>query len=137
MKLSLVFNALASIVALATAYPTQGPAAKRSSNVEKRKEFNSDLFNYNSEDYLQKKRSDLIGDVSKPESLEEGKREEQVYAYIEKNQRGSVWAEHKTEMQSLAVKSSRRISSRTIDEWDQLVGARSGDRIPRPFDVED
>ncbi|KAG2751550.1 hypothetical protein P692DRAFT_20726987, partial [Suillus brevipes Sb2] len=44
----------------------------------------------------------------------------QVYAYIEKNQRGSVWAEHKPEMQSLAVKSSRRISSRTIDEWDQL-----------------
>jgi hypothetical protein len=51
-------------------------------DVEKRKEFNSDLFNYNSEDYLQKKRSDLIGDVSKPESLEEGKREEQVPDYL-------------------------------------------------------
>ncbi|KAG2751588.1 hypothetical protein P692DRAFT_201863722 [Suillus brevipes Sb2] len=37
MKLSLVFSTLASIVVLATAYPTQGPVARRS-DVEKREE---------------------------------------------------------------------------------------------------
>ncbi|KAG1765531.1 hypothetical protein EDD22DRAFT_880366 [Suillus occidentalis] len=79
MKLSLVFNVLASIVVLATAYPTlwQGPVAKCSSGVEKREDLNSDLFAYY---YYNEKReelnSDLIADVSKPESLEEGKRKE-------------------------------------------------------------
>nr|XP_041185284.1 uncharacterized protein BJ212DRAFT_1582452 [Suillus subaureus]KAG1795874.1 hypothetical protein BJ212DRAFT_1582452 [Suillus subaureus] len=62
MKLSLVFSALASIVVLATAYPTQETIAKRSyvekredldathdsyKDVEEREEFGSNLFNYN------------------------------------------------------------------------------------------
>ncbi|KAG1795876.1 uncharacterized protein BJ212DRAFT_1582455 [Suillus subaureus] len=45
MKLSLVFSVLASIVVLATAYPTQGTVAKRS-YVEKREELDANDFNY-------------------------------------------------------------------------------------------
>lgn len=46
MKLSLIFSSLASIVALAMAYPMEGAIAKRS-YVENREQFGSDLFNYN------------------------------------------------------------------------------------------
>ncbi|KAG2059386.1 hypothetical protein BDR06DRAFT_949439 [Suillus hirtellus] len=46
MKLSLIFSSLASIVAFAMAYPTEGAIAKRS-YVENREEFGSNLFNYN------------------------------------------------------------------------------------------
>lgn len=49
MKLSLIFSMLASIVVLATACPTQDTIAKRS-NVEKRKEHDSNLFNYSEYD---------------------------------------------------------------------------------------
>ncbi|KAG2072245.1 hypothetical protein BDR04DRAFT_1230600 [Suillus decipiens] len=49
MKLSLIFSTLASIVVLATAYPTQGTIANRS-NVEKRKDDDFNLFNYNEYD---------------------------------------------------------------------------------------
>ncbi|KAG1810704.1 uncharacterized protein BJ212DRAFT_1484271 [Suillus subaureus] len=54
MKLSLVFSVLASIVVLATAYPTQGAAgiAKRSSDVEKR---NLEELDVNDSDYTYKK----------------------------------------------------------------------------------
>ncbi|KAG1810545.1 uncharacterized protein BJ212DRAFT_1579407 [Suillus subaureus] len=45
MKLSLVFSVLASIVVLATAYPTQGTVAKRS-YVEKRDEIDASDFLY-------------------------------------------------------------------------------------------
>jgi hypothetical protein len=61
MKLYLVFSALASIVGLATAYPTQeapqAGVAKRS-NVEKREELDSDLFVY-----AYKKREELDSDL--------------------------------------------------------------------------
>lgn len=56
MKLSLIFSSLASIVALAMAYPTEGAIAKRS-YVENREQFGSDLFNYN-EPYAKGKRSE-------------------------------------------------------------------------------
>ncbi|KAG2143184.1 hypothetical protein BD769DRAFT_1421887 [Suillus cothurnatus] len=59
-KLYLVFSALASIVGLATAYPTQeapqAGVAKRSS--EKREELDSDLFVY-----AYKKREELDSDL--------------------------------------------------------------------------
>ncbi|KAG2363206.1 hypothetical protein BDR07DRAFT_1608966 [Suillus spraguei] len=54
MKLTLVFSTLASIVALATAYPTQGTTAKRS-YVEKRDELDTNLFDYPEYEEVQKR----------------------------------------------------------------------------------
>ncbi|KAG1842865.1 hypothetical protein DFJ58DRAFT_805467 [Suillus subalutaceus] len=47
MKLSLVFSVLASLVILATAYPTQGATGiTKRSNVEKRKELDANDSHY-------------------------------------------------------------------------------------------
>ncbi|KAG1807708.1 hypothetical protein EV424DRAFT_1543762 [Suillus variegatus] len=53
MKLSLIFSSLASIVALAMAYPTEGAIAKRS-YVENR----DDLYIYTEDTYAEGKRSE-------------------------------------------------------------------------------
>ncbi|KAG1852847.1 hypothetical protein DFJ58DRAFT_728348 [Suillus subalutaceus] len=61
MKLSLVFSTLASLVVLATAYPTQGATgvAKRS-NVEKREDLNFQYYERGEE-----KREDLDSEALK------------------------------------------------------------------------
>ncbi|KAG1762546.1 hypothetical protein EDD22DRAFT_891454 [Suillus occidentalis] len=60
MKLVLIFNALASIVVLAAAYPTQGPVEKRSNVVEKSEDLTSNLI---TDEYKDRKREDLTSDL--------------------------------------------------------------------------